>query len=103
MKRRNVISVENIGEGKPIVVNGKPILSANKLPLEKKDILDQFVDFTLDDKSLKYWAFNHVSKIKDWKTKTQEIVQDFLKKKRRPQYIIDILVNLKMIHKEGSK
>ena len=39
----------------------------------------------------------------DWKTKTQEIVQDFLKKKRRPQYIIDILVNLKMIHKEGSK
>ena len=103
LQRRNVISVENIGEGKPIVVNGKPILSANKLPLEKKDILDQFEDFTLDDKSLKYWAFNHVSKIEDWKTKTQEIVQDFLKKKRRPQYIIDILVNLKMIHKEGSK
>ena len=100
LQKRNVISVENIGEGKPIVVNGESILSGNKLPLEKKDILDQFEDFTLDDKSLKYWAFNHVSKIEDWKTKTLEIVEAYLKNPRRFDKFIEPLENLEMIVKK---
>jgi len=92
--------VSDIGRGKPIVVNGKSILSGNKLPSEKKDILKQFKDFTLDDKSLKYWAFNNVSKIKDWETETLEIVETYLKNPRRFDKFIEPLENLEMIVKK---
>ena len=92
--------VSDIGRGKPIVVNGESILSGNKLPSEKKDILKQFESFTLDDKSLKYWAFNHVSKIEDWETKTLEIVEAYLKNPRRFDKFITPLENLEMIVKK---
>ena len=92
--------VSDIGRGKPIVVNGESILSGNKLPSEKKDILKQFDNFTLEDKSLKYWAFNHVSKIEDWETKTLEIVEAYLKNPRRFDKFITPLENLEMIVKK---
>lgn len=95
--------VGDIGKGKPIVVNGKSILSGNKLPSEKKEILDEFNKFTdKQDKDLKYWAFNNISKVPDWEILTVNVITKFLKDPRKKKNIVDILFNLKMIVKEGE-
>ena len=95
--------VGDIGKGKPIVVNGKSILSGNKLPSEKKEVLDEFNKFTdKQDKDLKYWAFNNISKVEDWETLTVKLIHKFLKDDFKNKNVNDILVNLGILVEEGE-
>ena len=100
MQRKGTLSVEDIHSGKKIVENNKSILSHNKLPLENKEVLDDFENFIIKDKTLKYWAFDKTSKVPDWETLTANVITKFLKDDFKNKNVNDILVNLGILVEE---
>ena len=95
--------VGNIGSGQRIVVNGKPILTGNKLPLEKNEVMADFDKKNKDlSESLRYWAFSKTSKVKDWEQLAFDILSEFLKDLRKNKNLLSELIKLGIVEEVES-
>ena len=95
--------VDNIGSGQRIVVNGKSILTGNKLPLEKNEVLADFKNKDKDlSESLRYWAFSETSKVKDWEQLAFDILSEFLKDLRKNKNLLGELIKMGIVEEVES-
>ena len=95
--------VGNIGSGQRIVVNGKPILTGNKLPLEKNEVMADFKNKDKDlSESLRYWAFSKTSKVKDWEQLAFDILSEFLKDLRKNKNLLGEFINMGIVEEVES-
>ena len=95
--------VDNIGSGQRIVVNGKSILTGNKLPLEKNEVLADFKNKDKDlSESLRYWAFSKTSKVKDWEQLAFDILSEFLKDLRKNKNLLGELIKMGIVEEVES-
>lgn len=94
--------VDKNSSGQRIVDNGESILG-KELPLEKEEVLEAFKvkDENLDD-GLKYWAFNKISKVKDWEKVTIDLITKILNNPSLKRKLVEELEKNNLVKREES-
>lgn len=94
--------VNKNSSGQRIVVDGESILG-KELPLEKEEVLKAFkeTDENLDD-GLKYWAFNKISKVKNWEKVTIDLITKILNNPSLKRKLVEELEKNNLVKREES-